>query len=224
LNIRVSETETSLWVHRGDATVQQILDGQTAKLQAGHELSMSLERSGRLEVRPQPLPVHDWKLGWPLDHQYAYGRILSESDERPRLKAMPMLWPIPNRDPLLLYVSAIGAWRCSPNPIVVLAGSVLRFQGRNQISHKVRLGFSTQKLHGVFGGKFEIDIDPEHLGKPGELWQLDLPIDRFHALYPQLNAKPVGLQLIDVYALTIQDDVGLEIFGVELIDPAGSTH
>ena len=137
---------------------------------------------------------------------------------------MPMLWPIPNRDPLLLYVSAIGAWGCSSNPIVVRAGSVLRFQGRNQIFHKVRLGFSTQTLHGVFGGKFEIDIEPEHLGKPGEVWQLDLPIDRFHALYPQLNAKPGGLQLIDVYALTIQDDVGLEILGVELIEPDGSTR
>ena len=224
LNIRVTETETSLWVHRGQATVQQILDGQTAKLQAGLELSMSLERSGRLEVRPQPLPVHTWTLRWPLDHQYAYGRILSESSQRPRLQAMPMLWPIPNRDPLLLYVSAIGAWGCSPNPIVVRSGSVLRFQGRNQIFHKVRLGFSTQTLHGVFGGKFEIDIEPEHLGKPGEVWQLDLPIDRFHALYPQLNAKPGGLQLIDVYALTIQDDVGLEILGVELIEPDGSTR
>ena len=52
-----------------------------------------------------------------------------------------------------------------------------------------------------------------------ELWQVDLPLDRFRALYPQLNDKSSGLQLIDVYALTVQDDVGLEILGVKLISP-----
>jgi DNA-directed RNA polymerase specialized sigma24 family protein len=52
-----------------------------------------------------------------------------------------------------------------------------------------------------------------------ELWQVDLPLDRLRALYPQLNDKSSGLQLIDVYALTVQDDVGLEILGVKLISP-----
>jgi hypothetical protein len=83
----------------------------------------------------------------------------------------------------------------------------------------VRFGFSTQKLQGVFGGKFEIDIQPDELANPGEIWQVDLPLDRFRALYPQLNSKSQGLQLIDVYALTVHDDVGLEILGVELIQP-----
>jgi hypothetical protein len=95
----------------------------------------------------------------------------------------------------------------------------LRFQGRTQSPHAVRFGFSTQKLQGVFGGKFELDIGPERLAAPGQLWQVDLPLDRFRALYPQLNDSSTGLQLIDVYALTVQDDVGLEILGVELIEP-----
>jgi hypothetical protein len=46
-----------------------------------------------------------------------------------------------------------------------------------------------------------------------------LGIDKFRSLYPQLNAKPDDLQLIDVYALTVQEDVGLDIYGIELIEP-----
>jgi hypothetical protein len=88
-----------------------------------------------------------------------------------------------------------------------------------QSPRTVRFGFSTQKVQGVFGGKFEIDIEPELLAAPGDLWQVDLPLDRFRALYPQLNEKPAGLQLIDVYALTVHEDIGLEILGVELISP-----
>jgi hypothetical protein len=218
-NIRVTDTETAIWVHRGHATVHQTKDGQSATLQAGIELRMSLENSGTLSIKAQAPPTHNWALQWPLDHQYSYGRIVNDPNEKPKLKAMPMLWPIPNRDPLLLHVSAIGAWRSCPNPIVILDGSVLRFQGRVQNSHAVRFGFSTQKLQGVFGGKFEIDIQPDELANPGEIWQVDLPLDRFRALYPQLNSKSQGLQLIDVYALTVHDDVGLEILGVELIQP-----
>ncbi|MEK0425882.1 MAG: hypothetical protein RJB11_1973 [Planctomycetota bacterium] len=218
-NIRVTETETALWVHRGQATVKQAKDGQSATLQAGIELSMSLENSGELSIKPQASPTHRWSLQWPVDHRYAYGRVLNDPSDPPKLKAMPMLWPIPNRDPLLLHVAAIGAWKSCPKPIVILEGSVLRFQGKVQSQRTVRFGFSTQKVQGVFGGKFEIDIEPELLAAPGDLWQVDLPLDRFRALYPQLNDKPAGLQLIDVYALTVHEDIGLEILGVELISP-----
>jgi hypothetical protein len=82
-----------------------------------------------------------------------------------------------------------------------------------------RFGFSSQKFQGVFGGKFEVDVSPSDLDQPGQIWQVDLPLDRFKALYPQLNQAAGGLQLIDVYALTVQEDAGLEILGVELIPP-----
>lgn len=193
--------------------IHRYLDGQCTETELGAINALLTENQ---EARDFLLVVSEQAI--------VAGDNFSVSEIAVDRRATSGVWQSPSRDPLLLYVSAIGAWGCSPNPIVVRAGSVLRFQGRNQIFHKVRLGFSTQTLHGVFGGKFEIDIEPEHLGKPGEVWQLDLPIDRFHALYPQLNAKPGGLQLIDVYALTIQDDVGLEILGVELIEPDGSTH
>jgi hypothetical protein len=36
-------------------------------------------------------------------------------------------------------------------------------------------------------------------------------------LPPQLAFSPEGLELTDVYALTIQEDVGLEIHHIELV-------
>jgi hypothetical protein len=216
-NVRVTETETVLWVHRGQATVFQAKDGQSASLQAGVELSMSLENSGALSIKPQSSPTNSWLLTWPLDHQIVYGKVLNNFNDEPKIKAMPMLWPLPNRDPLLLHVSAIGAWRQSPRPIVLLDNSALRFRGRTQRLQSVRFGFSTQKFQGVFGGKFEVDVAPSDLDLPGQIWQVDLPLDRFKALYPQLNQAAGGLQLLDVYALTVQEDAGLEILGVELI-------
>ena len=218
-NVRVNETETVLWVHRGQATVFQAKDGQSATLQAGVELSMSLANSGGLSIKPQSPPTYKWTLGWPLDHQLVYGKVSNESIDEPKISAMPMLWPLPDRDPLLLHVAAIGAWRLSLQPIVLLEQSVLRFRGRIQKPHTVRFGFSTQKLQGIFGGKFELDVGPEGLGSPGQIWQADLPLRRFQALFPDLSQVASGLQLIDVYALTVQEDIGLEILGVELIPP-----
>ncbi|MFM8571121.1 MAG: FecR family protein [Pirellula sp.] len=218
-NVRVTETTTVLWVHQGQAVVRQAKDGQSAEIPSGFEATMSLEDSGPLSFRAQSVPIHHWALKWPLDQESTYGRILSNPGEPSKLKALPMLWPIPNRAPLLLYVSAIGAWKSSPKPIIIRQGSVLRFRGRTLSPHTVRFGFSTQKHQGLFGGKFEVDVSPDQLGPPDQIWQVDLGIDKFRSLYPQLNAKPDDLQLIDVYALTVQEDVGLDIYGVELIEP-----
>jgi hypothetical protein len=76
-NVRVTETETVLWVHRGQATVFQAKDGQSASLQAGVELSMDLENSGTLSIKPQSPPTNSWVLTWPLDHQIVYGKVLN---------------------------------------------------------------------------------------------------------------------------------------------------
>jgi hypothetical protein len=66
-------------------------------------------------------------------------------------------------------------------------------------------------------GKFEMDVRPEELGLVGETWEVRLSLSRFHALQPGLSASPIGLELTDVYALTIQEDAGLEINSIELL-------
>ena len=127
-----------------------------------------------------------------------------------------MLWPRPNRDPLLLHAAALSVLRSSDHPVLLQGGSKLVFRGRTERPQTVRFGFSTQKMRGAFAGKFEMDVRPESLGPVGQTWTVTLPLAGFRALQPQLSASPDGLELNDVYALTIVEDAGLEISHIEL--------
>ena len=76
-------------------------------------------------------------------------------------------------------------------------------------------------MRGVFAGKFELDVKPTQLGPPGEVWDIELPLADFHPLHPLLATGVDGLELTDVYALTVNHDVGLEIHHIELLGPPG---
>ncbi|MFN9549069.1 MAG: hypothetical protein ACK56Q_02190, partial [Pirellulaceae bacterium] len=76
-------------------------------------------------------------------------------------------------------------------------------------------------MYGVFAGKFEIDIPARMLGKSGEVWEVMIPLRDFQPLNPYLSTVPDGLELNDVYALTIVDHAGLEITEMELFRMQG---
>ena len=117
----------------------------------------------------------------------------------------------------MLYAVALAAWKSSEHPVVLHSDSKLSFRGRTERAQTVRFGFSTQKIRGVFAGKFEVDIPPASLGPAGETWAVELPLATFRALHPHLAASPEGLELTDVYALTAREDAGLEINHIELV-------
>jgi hypothetical protein len=74
-------------------------------------------------------------------------------------------------------------------------------------------------MQGVFAGKFELDVAPQDLGPAGQTWEMDLRLADFRPLHPDLSSSPEGLELTDVYALTIRDDAGLEINHMDLQPP-----
>jgi len=82
----------------------------------------------------------------------------------------------------------------------------------------------SQKIRGVFAGKFEVDIPPASLGPAGETWEVELPLANFHPLHPHLAESPEGLELTDVYALTINEDAGMEINHIELLPLKSTTE
>jgi hypothetical protein len=59
------------------------------------------------------------------------------------------------------------------------------------------------------------------LGKSGEVWEVMIPLRDFQPLNPYLSTVPDGLELNDVYALTIVDHAGLEITEMELFRMQG---
>ena len=83
----------------------------------------------------------------------------------------------------------------------------------------MRFGFSTQRMQGVYSGKFEVDVSSDDLGMAGDPWTVDLPLSAFHPLHPELSASPVGLELGDIYALTVNHDAGLEVHRIEIVAP-----
>ena len=218
LNLQTSSSETTVRVHAGSARVTQRLDGRVAEVSAGHQVTASLGGKASFDVIPQPQPIDSWSCHLTKGPEVILGQWLPPTEnERARLGAAPLLWPIPDRDPVMLYAVAIAAWKSSDRPVLLRADSRLRFRGRTERPQTVRFGFSAQKMYGVFAGKFETDVAPESLGPAGETWEVELPLANFRPLHPHLASSADGLELTDVYALTIEVDAGLEITHIELI-------
>lgn len=211
-------TETMVRVNGGSVRVKQAVDGSWVSVPGGHQVSVSLGRKAPMMVVPQPRPVNTWACDLEQIPEVILGHWLPPNErERARLGAAPLLWPLPNRAPVTLHVVALSVVSSSQRPVLLETGGKLLFRGRIERSQAVRFGFTTQKMQGVFAGKFEMDVRPEELGPAGETWEIALPLSEFHALQPGLSASPIGLELTDVYALTIHEDAGLEINSIELL-------
>ncbi len=219
-DVHASPHETLLRVNRGTARVVSLSLSETPPvvLRAGHQLTADLRQPAALEPVPQPKPIHFWASHLWRVPEIAVGQWLPlEAAEPARLGAAPLLWPLSDTETVLLHAVAIAAWKSTDHPVVLRADSRLRFRGRTDRAQPVRFGFSTQRMKGVFSGKFEIDLAPHALAPPGQTWDTEIPLADFRPLQPHLAASPEGLELTDVYALTIQVDAGLELNHVELI-------
>ena len=217
-NIQTSSTKSIVWVNEGSARVRKNLDGSVVMVAKGQQVATALSWKEPLAAMSQRAPIDYWACDLGQVPEVILGRWLPPTDQqRARLGAEPLLWPISEHDSLMLYAAALAAWKSSEHPVVLHADSKLRFRGRTERAQMVRFGFSAQKIRGVFAGKFEVDIPPASLGPVGETWEVELPLASFRPLHPHLAASPEGLELTDVYALTVKEDAGLEINHIELV-------
>ncbi len=223
-DLQTSKNTTIVRVNKGTATVRQHMDGSLVQVPEGSQVIASLRRNTPLEVFAQPTPINYWACDLWKAPEVRYGTWLEPNGiERARLGADPLPWPMKDREPLMLYAAALSVLGTSEHPVLMKEGGMLLVRGRTEKTARVRFGFSTQKMRGVFSGKFEIDVQPGDLASAGETWEVKLPLANFHALDPRLRSSPAGLELKTVYALTIEEDAGLEINHVELI-PAAETN
>jgi len=224
-NIQTSSTKSIVRVNEGSARVKKNLDGSTVAVAKGQQAATALGWKEPLAVKSQPAPIDYWACDLWQVPEVILGRWLPPTDQqRARLGTEPLLWPISEHDSLMLYAVALAAWKSSEHPVVLHADSKLRFRGRTERAQMVRFGFSGQKIRGVFAGKFEVDIPPASLGPAGETWEVELPLADFRPLHSHLAASPDGLELTDVYALTINEDAGLEINHIELLPLKSTTE
>ncbi len=220
-DLQTSPTESIVRVNEGSARIKRNPDGTTLTVAKGQQVTAVLGRREPLTATPQPAPIDSWTCDLGQVPEVILGRWLpSTAMERARLGAEPLLWPISERDSVMLYAAALAAWKSTEHPVVLHTNSKLIFRGRTARAQTVRFGFSAQKIRGAFAGKFEVDVPPASLGPAGETWEVELPLKNFRPLHPHLAALPEGLELTDIYALTIQEDAGLEIHHIELV-PGG---
>ncbi|MHC1766685.1 MAG: FecR domain-containing protein [Verrucomicrobiia bacterium] len=220
--LQTTETETTVRVNRGSARVKQHLEGSTVNVPSGYQVSAFLSRPQPLTAQPRPEPGDSWTCDLSNEPKSVLGRWLFPTEDRGgRLAAVPVLWPLPEKKCVLLHLAGISVLANSERPILLATNSKLVFRGRTTRPQAVRFGFVTQKPQGMFAGKFEMDVRSEALGPAEETWEVSLRVTEFQPLQPELSLSPAGLELTDVYALTIQEDAGLEIHRAELI--AGDT-
>ena len=217
-DVQTTAAETKVRVNQGSGRIRQVLDGASAAIGPGQQIAASFSRKEPLSPVAQPAPVDRWACDLGKVPEVVLGRWLPPTgQERARLAADPLLWPIGDGRSVMLYAVAIAAWKSSDRPVVLHGESRLRFRGRTEAARTVRFGFSSQRMQGAFAGKFEIDVPSPTLGPAGATWEVDLPLASFRPLQPQLAGSPEGLELTDVYALTLEEDVGLEINHIELV-------
>jgi ferric-dicitrate binding protein FerR (iron transport regulator) len=220
--LQTTETETTVRINRGSAQVRQHVDGRRVDVPAGHQVTASLSRPQPLVAQPRSQPGNSWTCDLGNLPKSVLGRWLTSTDgSGARLGTVPLLWPLPDQKFILLHVAGMSVLANSERPVLLEAGAKLVFRGQTARTQTVRFGFVTQKPQGMFAGKFEIDVQPEALGPAGETWEVALPVAGFRPLQPELSFAPEGLELTDIYALTIQEDAGLEIHRVALL--AGNT-
>ncbi len=219
-DLQATAVETILRVNQGRAQVRHPLQSDPVEVAGGFQASVELSAQAPPVATPQPAPVSTWQCNLDESTAVILGRWLpSGTFGTNRLGAVPLLWPLPDRPPVLLHAVSLSPFQTVGRPLELRAEAHVRFEGRTLRDKTVRFGFSTQRMRGVFAGKFEVDVPPARLGPAGDRWMVDLPVTAFRPLHPELSSSPAGLELTDLYALTVIDDAGLEIHRIEVVLP-----
>jgi ferric-dicitrate binding protein FerR (iron transport regulator) len=217
LDVRTSATDSLIRVHRGRAEITRRLTEGAIELLAGEQIKLSLDTSATPLVTPQPLPTHQWTLDLHSAAMVSHGVVLPASNTKPtRLAAIPLLWKEGVTSPLLLYAAGVAAWMMNESPLEIRADSVIIFRGLMEAPSNIRLGMTTQRMQGVFAGKFEVTVPAENMSWDGEQWLVSLQVSDFHAMNPQLATSPIGLEVGDLYAVTLDPDAKLQLTGIEM--------
>ncbi len=211
---------TRLRVNDGNAIVTRLLDKSRREVHAGEQIECVLDSLAAFDSSEQPLPVDYWQCHLAKSPDITLGNILPSFEaDFANIEAEPLPWKVHHNKHIMLYAVAFSVSRSSEQPVLLQQGSKLRYFVSYDQPERVRFGFSTQRMRGVYAGKFETDLQREQLGEPGEILSVELELDSFWPLNPQLSPRPEGLEVSDIYALTIKNDAGLKVHRIEIVPP-----
>ena len=216
-DVRSGATETVLRVHAGMVRAARRVDGAALDVLPGSRCTVTLAADTVLTAEPQPDPTGDWQLDPESIGAAGHGLLrLATADRSASLAAFPLLWREGSRAPVLLHVVGAAVWRASDAPVRIGPASRFRFRGQTTRPVAIRFGVSTQRMQGVFSGKFEVDVPPQRQARNGDAFEVALTLADLVAVNPTLANTAEGLEVADIYALTILEDAGLEIVSIEV--------
>lgn len=238
-NLHVTSTETTIRVNRGRVRVLRSPDEYESVVDANHQAVVSINSTGPVKVIRQPVATDHWKADFDSRLVPMIGCLVSANAGKPAtLAAGPLFWPVENAKPDMLYVAAIPVWKANDQPVVIRPDSSVYMKGKTRENQKVRIGFSLQRAQGVFAGQFETEVSIDELNQSSELisdmdyvstfrniakqdgeWEVVLPVGEFRPLYSAFADSVDGLEVSNIYALTVGMDAGLELTQVEILPP-----
>ena len=102
-------------------------------------------------------------------------------------------------------------------PVRLASGSFLRVRGRLQRKPRgLSLGSLPTKWGGGFAGKYLLTMPVEPQNDNKGQFEVVLPIEKFQREKEVFQPSLLGLQMVDFWALTVTENLGLEIIEVEL--------
>ena len=217
------ETDTSatrLDVTQGRVRVKRLSDGADIDVPARHRVLAAADHE--FSVVPVLAPIDSWTSSLPLGPARTFGRWIPPTAGH---DAALLAVPYTTRVGWTIFVAASGVTGWDDPPVMLHAGTRLRFRGRLAMSSPVYFGVTMRDANGAFAGRFHT-VRSEVEFAVGDDFDLTLPLRDFvldPALKPmakKLPSRPFELSVETVWCHTLTRRAGLQLCQAEVITPA----
>ena len=213
-DLEANSTTSIVRVNDGSANIVRLADGQTADVAADHQAVVSISRNQPFTAARQPEPVNGWNCSLLAGRGAVFGKILPPTAEGgSRLGAIPLL--IGKKT--TIYVANFSVQCSGSPPVLIESGSRVRIRGTTRTESPVYFGITTQRIKGVFFGKYTAKVRAGALDQAGEPWEVEVPLSQFKPETKHLPASPAGMELTDIWVVCSDESAELEIHRVEFL-------
>ena len=212
--LRADSSSTRLIVYEGRVRATRLADGSTQDVPADHFVVAAADTAESFVVLPREHYVDFWKSALPYGIGHGEWHP-GEEGTAGHLEAKPLLWKEYGKHMVLDLASMSATGKDHPTALLD-EGAHIRMVGRVADDCEVHFGLTTHRVGGGFAGKY---IASRKLPGSENHFALDLPITSFDRQYPCFPESLIGHEFVDWWALTINNEAGLEIISVELFTP-----
>ncbi|MBT6789106.1 MAG: FecR domain-containing protein [Verrucomicrobia bacterium] len=213
-DVEAASMSSIVRVNSGTANVMRLADGQALDVVADHQAVVSPRRSRPFAMTRQPEPVNEWSCRLIASSGAVFGKWLQPDEKNSvRLGATPLLIGKKNT----IYMASFSVQCSNSPPVLIESGSRVRIRGTTRAEGPIYFGITTQRIKGVFFGKYTAKIEPGTLGQAGEPWQVEVPLSQFKPKTRHLPGSPAGMELTDIWIVSREENAELEIHSVKFL-------